>query len=80
MIKYIYFIHFKNNTESDVNSVGKFKVDNESRYERINIGDFGKNNEGNDKYNFYNLIKEIENLEINIRFRISSIEPNLLTD
>eukprot|EP00942_MAST-04A_sp_MAST-4A-sp1_P000156 g156.t1 len=35
------FINFKNNTESDVNSVGKFKVDNESRYERINIGDFG---------------------------------------
>ena len=35
------FINFKNNTESDVNSAGKFKVDNESRYERINIGDFG---------------------------------------
>ena len=34
----------------------------------------------NNKYNFYDLIKEIENLETNIRFRISSIEPNLLTD
>ena len=46
----------------------------------INLGDFGKNDEENNKCNFYDLIKEIENLETNIRFRISSIEPNLLTD
>ena len=46
----------------------------------INLGDFGTNHESNNKYNFYDLIKEIENLETNIRFRISSIEPNLLTN
>ena len=46
----------------------------------INLGDFGKNDEENNICNFYDLIKEIENLETNIRFRISSIEPNLLSN
>ena len=42
----------------------------------VNIGDFGK---GNDE-SFIDLIKELDSLnEIN-RIRISSIEPNLLTD
>jgi threonylcarbamoyladenosine tRNA methylthiotransferase MtaB len=42
----------------------------------VNIGDFGK---GNDE-SFIDLIKELDNInEIN-RIRISSIEPNLLTD
>jgi serine/threonine protein kinase/CRP-like cAMP-binding protein len=36
------FNNFNNVHESDNNAnAGKFKVDNESRYERINIGDFG---------------------------------------
>ena len=46
----------------------------------INLGDFGKNNYDNNSYNFFDLIKEIERLETRIRFRISSIEPNLLSD
>ena len=42
----------------------------------VNIGDFGK---GTDE-NFYDLIQQMEN-QVNIeRIRISSIEPNLLTD
>lgn len=42
----------------------------------VNIGDFGsKNGES-----FFQLIKELEKVEGVERFRISSIEPNLLTD
>ncbi len=42
----------------------------------VNIGDFGK------EYNesFFELIKELEKIDNIIRFRISSIEPNLLTN
>jgi len=47
----------------------------------INLGDFGKNDDDDDnRYNFLDLIKQIEKLDITTRFRISSIEPNLLTD
>lgn len=42
----------------------------------VNIGDFGK---GTDE-TFYQLIQELEKIEGIKRFRISSIEPNLLTD
>lgn len=42
----------------------------------VNIGDFGKlNNES-----FYNLIQELDTVDGIERYRISSIEPNLLTD
>ena len=42
----------------------------------VNIGDFGvKNNES-----FYELIKELEKINNIERFRISSIEPNLLSE
>jgi threonylcarbamoyladenosine tRNA methylthiotransferase MtaB len=42
----------------------------------VNIGDFGKpNNES-----FIKLLVAVEALETNIRFRLSSIEPDLLTD
>ena len=46
----------------------------------INLGDFGKN--GNKEFNstFLDLIKELDNLDLDLRFRISSIEPNLLND
>lgn len=40
----------------------------------VNIGDYGKNVEGN----FLDLIKALDNVEDIKRFRISSIEPNLL--
>ena len=42
----------------------------------VNIGDFGK---GTDE-NFYDLIQQIDNKVDIERIRISSIEPNLLTD
>jgi threonylcarbamoyladenosine tRNA methylthiotransferase MtaB len=47
----------------------------------INLGDFGKDGNGNKtRNNFYDLLNAIENFEGAERYRISSIEPNLLTD
>lgn len=50
----------------------------------VNIGDFGygKDIEGGKKrsYTFLDLIKELDNVDGIERFRISSIEPNLLKD
>jgi len=45
----------------------------------INIGDYGIV-EGKRKFTFYSLIKEINKIKTKVRFRISSIEPNLLSD
>lgn len=45
----------------------------------INIGDYGIV-EGKRKFTFYSLIKEINEIKTDVRFRISSIEPNLLSD
>jgi threonylcarbamoyladenosine tRNA methylthiotransferase MtaB len=42
----------------------------------VNIGEFGKNT----GETFFDLIKELDKIDAEIRFRISSIEPNLLTD
>lgn len=42
----------------------------------VNIGDFGK---GTD-HTFFDLIRQLDNVDGIERFRISSIEPNLLTD
>jgi len=47
----------------------------------INLGDFGKNDEGQKtSEDFYNLLLAIEENEGVERYRISSIEPNLLSD
>jgi threonylcarbamoyladenosine tRNA methylthiotransferase MtaB len=47
----------------------------------INLGDFGKDGNGNKTgYNFYDLLRQIETTTGVERYRISSIEPNLLTD
>jgi len=48
----------------------------------VNLGDFGKGPEGNKRHeeSFFELIKALENIEGTERYRISSIEPNLLTD
>lgn len=48
----------------------------------INLGDFGKGNEGGKRTesNFYELIQELEKFDGIERYRISSIEPNLLTN
>jgi threonylcarbamoyladenosine tRNA methylthiotransferase MtaB len=48
----------------------------------VNLGDFGKGPDGNFKYeeNFFELVKALERVEGIHRYRISSIEPNLLTN
>jgi threonylcarbamoyladenosine tRNA methylthiotransferase MtaB len=48
----------------------------------INLGDFGKGNEGakQREENFYDLIQELDKVEGIERYRISSIEPNLLSE
>lgn len=48
----------------------------------VNLGDFGKGPDGNKKNNedFLNLLKELDEVEGIERYRISSIEPNLLTN
>lgn len=48
----------------------------------INLGDFGKGQEGGKKRmeNFYELVQELDKAEGIERFRISSIEPNLLSN
>lgn len=47
----------------------------------VNLGDFGKGADGNKKHeeNFFDLIKALDTVEGIERYRISSIEPNLLT-
>lgn len=42
----------------------------------VNIGDFGKGT----SHNFFDLIRSLDEVERIARYRISSIEPNLLTD
>jgi len=42
----------------------------------VNLGDFGVNT----KENFLGLLKELDKIEGVVRLRVSSIEPNLLTD
>jgi threonylcarbamoyladenosine tRNA methylthiotransferase MtaB len=48
----------------------------------VNIGDYGKGEFGNKKHEhtFLELVKELDTIEGIHRLRISSIEPNLLTD
>lgn len=48
----------------------------------INLGDFGKGNEGGKQRdeNFYDLIQELDKVQGIERYRISSIEPNLLSE
>ncbi len=45
----------------------------------VNLGDFGVINYER-KETFFELVQELENIDVPMRFRISSIEPNLLTD
>ena len=45
----------------------------------VNIGDYGLI-QGERKENFYSLVQKLDNVEGVERFRISSIEPNLLSD
>jgi threonylcarbamoyladenosine tRNA methylthiotransferase MtaB len=47
----------------------------------VNLGDFGKGPDGNKKHeeDFFELIKQLDEVEGIERYRISSIEPNLLS-
>lgn len=48
----------------------------------VNLGDFGKGPDGNSRYeeNFFGLVKALDKVSGIDRYRISSIEPNLLTN
>jgi threonylcarbamoyladenosine tRNA methylthiotransferase MtaB len=48
----------------------------------VNLGDFGKGPDGNSRYkeNFFGLVKALDKVPRIERYRISSIEPNLLTN
>ena len=48
----------------------------------VNLGDFGKGPDGNKKNeeSFFELVQQLDEVEGIERFRISSIEPNLLTE
>jgi threonylcarbamoyladenosine tRNA methylthiotransferase MtaB len=67
------------NTLTLVNKVAKSKV-KEIVLTGVNIGDFGKTEDGKKrtKETFAQLVQELDKIETIDRFRISSIEPNLL--
>lgn len=48
----------------------------------VNLGDFGRGPDGSDRYteNFHDLVRALDALPDIERYRISSIEPNLLTN
>jgi threonylcarbamoyladenosine tRNA methylthiotransferase MtaB len=48
----------------------------------VNLGDFGRGADGSKTYHetFFDLVKELDTIEGIQRYRISSIEPNLLTN
>lgn len=48
----------------------------------VNVGDYGKGEFGNKKHEhtFLDLLRALEDSDLGVRFRISSIEPNLLTE
>jgi threonylcarbamoyladenosine tRNA methylthiotransferase MtaB len=48
----------------------------------VNLGDFGKGSDGNKKHeeNFFQLVSALDKINGIARYRISSIEPNLLTN
>ena len=67
------------NILSDINKIAKSGC-KEVVLTGINLGDFGKNGDGiKTKEDFYSLIKALDESTIE-RYRISSIEPNLLTN
>lgn len=71
-----------NSTDNVLSEIKKIKEAGvkEIVFTGINLGDFGKDGSGKKTgEDFYSLLKEIENLDGVDRYRISSIEPNLLT-
>jgi len=71
--------HSRNATITETVDMAKQAIENGAKeivLTGINTGDFGKST----GENFFNLVKALDALPDEIRFRISSIEPNLLTD
>lgn len=64
-----------NETVNEAKKIAKTDI-NEIVLTGVNIGDFGQNGDEN----FYQLVQELDKVENIERFRISSIEPNLLSD
>ncbi len=62
-------------TVNEANKIASTKI-KEVVLTGVNIGDFGQGGEEN----FYKLIRELDKVDGIERFRISSIEPNLLSD
>ncbi len=71
------------NAVKNANNVAKDNV-KEIVLTGVNLGDFGKissdTSSSKEKTTFFDLVKELEHVEGIERFRISSIEPNLLKD
>lgn len=68
------------NVLADINKIAAHGV-KEIVLTGINLGDFGKDgNRNKTGNNFYDLLRAIEDTDGVERYRISSIEPNLLTD
>ncbi len=63
------------NTINKINNMLKNDV-KEIVFSGINLGDFGINN----NENLFMLLKEVENINSLLRYRISSIEPNLINN
>jgi threonylcarbamoyladenosine tRNA methylthiotransferase MtaB len=79
----------KSRSDSIINVINNAKLLAQSGIQEIvltgvNLGDFGftanENDIKNQKENFFQLIKELDEVDDIKRFRISSIEPNLLTN
>lgn len=76
----------KSRSDSIVNVIRNAKVLGEKGVKEIvltgvNLGDFGKGPDGNKKHseNFFELVQQLDEVSGIERFRISSIEPNLLS-
>lgn len=69
------------NAVKNANDIAKLGV-REIVLTGVNLGDFGKGSTGGKKReeDFYELVQELDKVEGIDRFRISSIEPNLLKD
>jgi threonylcarbamoyladenosine tRNA methylthiotransferase MtaB len=69
------------NAVKNANDIAKLNV-KEIVLTGVNLGDFGKGYSGNKKREetFYELVQELDKVEGIERFRISSIEPNLLNN
>ncbi|HMH21607.1 MAG TPA: tRNA (N(6)-L-threonylcarbamoyladenosine(37)-C(2))-methylthiotransferase MtaB [Puia sp.] len=68
-------------TVADVRQIAASGMIREIVLTGVNLGDFGKSADpATEREDFFGLMKELDKIEDISRYRISSIEPNLLTD